>query len=135
MRPKLQAFGWILLSVPAIAICTYTVYAHHSIAGVFDTNRQITIEATVAEFHYVNPHPFLNVRIDDSGSEWRLEMDNRRELTGAGMTAETFAPGDRVVVAGNLSRTEPQHLYIRRLHRRADGFVYEQVGSRPRISR
>ncbi len=135
MRPKLQAIGWILISVPAIAICTYTVYAHHSIAGVFDTNRQITIEATVTEFHFINPHPFLSVRIDDSGTEWQLEMDNRRELTGVGMTAETFAPGDRVVVAGNLSRTESQHLYIRRLHRRADGFVYEQVGSRPRISR
>ena len=135
MRPKLQAIGWILISVPAIAICTYTVYAHHSIAGVFDTNRQITIEATVTEFHFVNPHPFLSVRIDDSGTEWQLEMDNRRELTGVGMTAETFAPGDRVVVAGNLSRTEPQRLYIRRLHRRADGFVYEQVGTRPRILR
>ena len=135
MRPKLQAIGWILISVPAIAICTYTVYAHHSIAGVFDTNRQITIEATVTEFHFVNPHPFLSVRIDDSGTEWQLEMDNRRELTGVGMTAETFAPGDRVVVAGNLSRTEPQRLYIRRLHRRADGFIYEQVGTRPRILR
>ena len=135
MRPNLKSIGWILLSVPAIAICAYTVYAHHSIAGVFDTNREITIEATVAEFHYVNPHPFLSVRIDDSGTQWRLEMDNRSELTRAGMTAETFKPGDRVVVAGNLSRTEPQHLYIRRLHRRADGFVYEQVGSRPRIVR
>ena len=135
MRLNLQAFGWILISVPVIAVSAYTVYAHHSIAGVFDTNREITIEATVAEFHFVNPHPFLNVRIDDSGTQWKLEMDNRRELTRAGMTAETFAPGDRVVVAGNLSRTESRHLYIRRLHRRADGFVYEQVGSRPRILR
>jgi hypothetical protein len=60
-------------------------------------------------------------------------MDNRFELEGVGMTGETLRPGDRVVVSGSLGRTDPRTLYIRRLDRPADGFRYEQVGSRPRV--
>ena len=60
-------------------------------------------------------------------------MDNRFELAGIGMTGDTLKPGDRVVVTGSLGRTEPRTLYIRRLDRPADGFRYEQVGSRPRV--
>ena len=50
------------------------------------------------------------------------------------MTSETLKPGDRVVVTGSLGRTEPRTLYVRQLDRPADGFRYEQVGSRPRVS-
>ena len=61
-------------------------------------------------------------------------MDNRFELADIGMTSETLKPGDRVVVTGSLGRTEPRTLYIRQLDRPADGFRYEQVGSRPRVN-
>jgi hypothetical protein len=60
-------------------------------------------------------------------------MDNRSELAAVGMKADTLQPGDRVVVAGSLSRTQPNGLYIRTLSRPADGFQYEQVGGSPRI--
>ena len=61
-------------------------------------------------------------------------MDNRFELADIGMTSATLKPGDRVVVTGSLGRTEPRTLYIRQLDRPADGFRYEQVGSRPRVN-
>jgi hypothetical protein len=60
-------------------------------------------------------------------------MDNRSELSEAGMSADTLKRGDRIVVTGSPGRTQPQTLYIRRLDRPADGFWYEQTGSRPRI--
>ena len=47
------------------------------------------------------------------------------------MTAETLKPGDRLVVTGSQSRTEPRNLYVRKLVRPADGFEYEQVGASP----
>jgi hypothetical protein len=37
-------------------------------------------------------------------------------------------------VTGSVGRTEPRTLYIRQLDRPADGFRYEQVGSRPRVN-
>jgi hypothetical protein len=120
----------------ALAIAGPSVHAHHSIAAIYDTSRQVAIEGVVTEFRFINPHPFLIVDVrDDTGTaqQWRLEMDNRLELTGIGVTADTWKKGDRVVVNGSPARTEPRSLYIRRLDRPADGFRYEQVGSSPRI--
>jgi uncharacterized protein DUF6152 len=111
--------------------------AHHSIGSVYDSARPVTVEGRVTEFQFVNPHPVLiiDVATDGAPQPWRLEMDNRFELSEIGMSAETFKSGDRVVVSGSMSRSEPTSLYIRRLDRPADGFSYEQVGSRPRINR
>jgi hypothetical protein len=120
----------------ALLTATLAAQAHHSIAAVYDGTREHRIEGVVAEFKFVNPHPFVVVTVEAGGAEesWRLEMDNRFELAGVGMTDKTLKPGDRVVVTGSLGRTEPRTLYIRQLDRPADGFRYEQVGSRPRVS-
>jgi hypothetical protein len=120
----------------ALALASSAAAAHHSIAAVYDSSRQQRVEGVVAEFQFVNPHPFVIVTVDAGGAEesWRLEMDNRFELQGIGMTSETLKPGDRVVATGSAGRTEPRTLYIRQLDRPADGFRYEQVGSRPRVN-
>ena len=120
----------------ALVLASLAAQAHHSIAAVYDSARQQRLEAVVAEFQFVNPHPFVIVTVQADGGEesWRLEMDNRFELAGVGMTDTTLKPGDRVVVTGSPGRTEPRTLYIRQLDRPADGFRYEQVGSRPRVS-
>ena len=62
-----------------------------------------------------------------------LEFDNLRELADVGMSAETFKPGDSITVTGSRARDKSRSVYVRRLEREADGFVYEQVGSSPRI--
>jgi len=117
-------------------LASLAAQAHHSIAAVYDSSRQQRLEAVVAEFQFVNPHPFVIVtaEIDGAQQSWRLEMDNRFELAQVGMTDTTLKPGDHVIVTGSLGRTEPRTLYIRQLDRPSDGFRYEQVGSRPRVS-
>jgi hypothetical protein len=123
------------IAAGALLLASATAGAHHSIAAVYDSARQQRVEGVVAEFLFINPHPFVIVTVDAEGpaESWRLEMDNRFELQGIGMTAETLQPGDRFVATGSLGRNEPRTLYIRRLDRPADGFRYEQVGSRPRV--
>jgi hypothetical protein len=111
--------------------------AHHSIAGVYDSSRPATLDGVVAQFHFVNPHPYVLVDVADRAGavrQWRVEMDNRSELAAIGMTAGTLKQGDRVIVTGSLARSQPNSLYVRRLERAADGFTYEQVGSSPRIA-
>jgi len=126
----------ILCLIIGIAISVMPAPAHHSIAGVYDSSRQVTIEGTVTQFQFINPHPFLVIDVKDgSGTvqQWRLEMDNRSELVQVGMTGDTLKQGDRVVVSGSPARVQSQSLYIRKLDRPADGFQYEQVGSSPRV--
>lgn len=120
----------------ALVLASAGATAHHSIGAVYDGARQQRLEGVVAEFRFVNPHPFIFITVSGSEADerWRLEMDNRFELQNVGMSPETLKPGDRVVVTGSLGRIEPRTLYIRQLDRPADGFRYQQVGSRPRIS-
>jgi hypothetical protein len=112
------------------------VHAHHSIAGVYDSARSVRLDGVVAAFRFVSPHPFVEVDVraaDGTVERWRLEMDNRFELTAVGMTADTLKAGDRVTVAGSAARDGGRGAYIRQLVRPSDGFTYEQVGSRPRV--
>jgi len=116
----------------AVLSLILAIAMHHSIAGVYDSNRQVTIEGVISEFHFVNPHPF--VVLDVNNDHWKLEMDNLSELVEVGMTKYTLKPGDRVVVSGKPARSSPPlSLYVMKLDRPADGFRYEQVGTSPRV--
>jgi hypothetical protein len=124
------------LVAAAISVGVTATYAHHSISTVYDSSRQVTVEGMVWRFQLVNPHPFLVIDVKTSTGDvqrWQLEMDNLRELGAIGVTANTFKPGDVVVVTGSLARKSGQKLYLLRLDRRADGFWYEQVGASPRV--
>jgi Family of unknown function (DUF6152) len=128
-----QCAYWL---VSALSLAATEMYAHHSIAGVYDSSQQVTIEGTITEFRFVNPHPFLIAEVRQAGvvEAWKLEMDNRSELVDVGMTDKTLKPGERIIVTGSPIRSPQTHaLYIRKLDRPADGFQYEQVGTSPRI--
>jgi uncharacterized protein DUF6152 len=116
-------------------VMTGVAQAHHSIAGVYDSSRATTVEGTVSQFRFVQPHPFvlIDVRRNGTAEQWHLELDNRWELVEIGFTDSTLRPGDRIVVTGSPARREPQHMYVQRLDRPADGFGYEQIGTRPRL--
>ena len=127
MKPR----GLIALLLPTAAL------AHHSISGVYDSSRQVTVDGRVVEFQFVNPHPVLIVA--PSGAEptdgpWRLEMDNRYELADIGVTAKTFKPGEHVIATGSAARDDSHTLYLMKLDRPADGLRYEQIGYSPHIT-
>ena len=126
---------------PALALalaCCAAAEAHHSIAGMYDQSRRVTFDGVIAQFQFVNPHPFVMVDVrDPSGAaqSWKAELDNRWELLDVGVTATTFKAGDRVVVIGSPGRDRTLLMYVWRLERPADGFLYEQIGTSPRVSR
>ncbi len=132
-RAVLRALG----GLAAAALCA-SAAAHHSISSMYDSAQRRTFAARIAEFQFVNPHPYVLVDADPdaTGTEqrYKLEMDNRHELVDIGMDAGTLKPGDRVVVTGSVSKTVPTSLYLWRLERAADGLLYEQIGFDPHIS-
>ena len=127
----------LLLASAALSVLTVTADAHHSIAGMYDQSRRVTLDGVVAQYQFVNPHPFLVVDVTTNGTtqSWKAELDNRWELQNVGMTPTTFNAGDRVAVSGSPGRDRTPSLYVWRLERSADGFLYEQVGTSPRVSR
>jgi hypothetical protein len=129
---------WILLLVAGVTMCASPAKAHHAIASVYDSSREIRVEGKVLEFHFVFPHPFVTIDVkrgDGTTMPWLLEMDNRSELARAGITSESLKPGDHIVVTGSPDRKGRQSLYIHRLDRPSDGFGWQQVNNRPRLHR
>jgi hypothetical protein len=121
---------WLAL----LATVATPVLGHHSLYGIYERSQDTALEGRVAEFRFINPHPVLVIEVgrdDGSRESWELEMDNRRELAGIGITAESFMPGERVVIKGSLALTREHAMYLWRLDRPADGFWYEQRGSTP----
>jgi hypothetical protein len=139
-RTRPAPFKAALRTIVAVAgaVLGAAAAAHHSVSGMYDNAKQRTFDARVAEFQFVNPHPFVIVTADPdtTGTEqrYKLEMDNRHELVDIGITADTFKAGDRVVVTGSVSRTDAHSLYLWRLDRAADGLRYEQIGFDPHVS-
>jgi hypothetical protein len=110
---------------------------HHSIAGIYDRDAPVTLDAVVAEFRFVNPHPFIVVDVTNGGrrESWKVELDNRSELSAVGMNADSLKTGDRIIISGSRARDGSRGLYALRFDRKTDGFWYEQVGSSPRVGR
>ena len=105
--------------------------AHHSIDADFTPGAAVTISVVVADFRFINPHPYVTVnQLGSNGeaTEWKLLLDDRWEMVEAGFTRSTFQPGDELVVTGRPSRREPNTLFVQIMERRADGFVYQEDG-------
>jgi hypothetical protein len=89
-----------LLVAAAIAALATPAVAHHS-GAMFDPTKTVTIEGTVKEFQYTNPHSWLQILVtgaDGKQTEWGFESEGPSSLLRAGIKAKTFMPGDKVTV-------------------------------------
>jgi hypothetical protein len=84
------------------ALCAPAL-AHHSVA-MFDLTKNVTIQGTVKEFQFTNPHSWLQVMVtgaDGTAVEWDFEAQGPSSLLRVGIKAKTFAPGDKVTVVAH----------------------------------
>ena len=78
-------------------------WAHHSFA-MFDLEKVLTVEGTVKEFQWTNPHCWLQVMVTDGKSgtqEWSFEMGAMGMLARTGWKSTTLKPNDKVTVIMN----------------------------------
>ena len=74
--------------------------AHHSFA-MFDQSQTVTLQGTVADFRWTNPHVFIEVLVkNESGAdeEWSIEMTSPEHLARAGWRPGTLHAGDKVAL-------------------------------------
>src|SRR5215813_13414544 len=89
-----------LVAIVAAAF-TAPAFAHHSFA-MFDAQKTVTLEGTVKEFEWVNPHSWLRIMVNDEkvGKPvmWAVELSSPGRLVTMGMRADSVKPGDAVSV-------------------------------------
>lgn len=89
--------GAALLSVPAAS--------HHSFA-MFNQREIMTLEGTVTQFQWTNPHAFieLQVRQGSANRSWSIELNSPNNLTRQGWRRNSLRSGDRVTLRMNPLR-------------------------------
>jgi hypothetical protein len=76
--------------------------AHHS-GAMFDATKKVTVQGTVKEFQYTNPHSWLVISVPDANgkvTEWSFEAEGPSTLLRAGIKKTSFTPGEKVTVTG-----------------------------------
>jgi hypothetical protein len=97
LRPVLAIMGASLLlgGNPAAA--------HHSFA-LFDTSKSVSLEGTVKEFEWTNPHSWIHLLVagaNNQPEEWLIELPAASSLSREGWNKNYVKPGERLSVRIN----------------------------------
>ena len=90
----------ILIALFFVGLLTVSsaLLAHHGAAS-FDNSRTVTVEGTVTDFIWANPHVYLKLDAKDENGNiehWVLEAQSVVNQANAGWTKKMFKPGDYV---------------------------------------
>jgi Family of unknown function (DUF6152) len=122
---------YLALLAPAAILLGAPVHAHHSFAATYFVDQEITIDGTLTQFMFRNPHSFVKVSAkDDKGQPqlWAVEWGGGAQLTQEHVTRETLKDGDHVIVTGNPGRDPTEHrIRLHKIVRTSDGWTWEGV--------
>jgi hypothetical protein len=86
-----------LITITAAAIAA-PAFAHHSFA-MFDSDKTVTLNGTVKEFEWTNPHSWIRINVADANGterQWAIEMGSPAQIAGRGWKSDTIKPGDKI---------------------------------------
>ena len=92
---KIKAFS---LACVAVAMSAIPALAHHSFA-MFDAEKKVTLDGTVKEFQWTNPHSWILMTVANAQGQpeqWAIEMGGPSGLARQGWVPKTLTPGMKV---------------------------------------
>ena len=119
MRSRLCAVLVMLFGLVAAA----PVEAHHSVSGVFDQGRQITLKGVITRIEWINPHVNFHLDVKDKDGQvtaWRIETLPTNWMRKAGISKEAIfsnaAAGEIVSVQAYPGRDSSKQIgYLLRI--------------------
>ena len=93
---------WNFRGYVAIVVIAWSLpsWAHHS-HGNYDLETYRTLEGTVTEAHWINPHTWIYLEVTNFGGTatvWALEGGGINALTRGGWSQESVQVGDNISV-------------------------------------
>jgi hypothetical protein len=82
----------------AVTMSAMPAVAHHSFA-MFDAAASKTVEGTVKDFQWTNPHSWILLTVNNpqgQAEQWAIEMGGPQGLARQGWTPKTLRPGMNV---------------------------------------
>jgi hypothetical protein len=87
--------------------------AHHSIYGKFDPTSPMTIEGTVTNVDWRDPHVHVYINVQDGADivNWAVELESAIDLVRSGWNRDSVQVGDRIRVDGMTARNGSHQLW------------------------
>ena len=115
----MQVLSSVFVLLAGLAATAAATAAHHGRGGTYDASKLVTIEGTVTEWAWRNPHVVLYVEVTEADGKvvnWALESQNVGSLSRLGMSRLSFVPGQEISVKLNPSRGGAPVGVIRRVY-------------------
>jgi Family of unknown function (DUF6152) len=96
----------IICCAAAITLTSPLAVAHHSFA-MFDQSKEVTLQGTVKEFQWTNPHSFIELaamNADGTADVWSVELNSPNNLKRQGWKSDSLQTGDKVTLVLNPLR-------------------------------
>ena len=99
MTKPARATGLALAA--AVALGAAPAFAHHSFA-MFDSQKSVTLDGTVKDFQWTNPHSWIQLTVRDPATgkdvEYSIEGGSPNSLSRSGWRPGSLKPGDKAQV-------------------------------------
>lgn len=103
-----------ITAAAALGIATSS-FAHHSNAPHFDNSVNVSVNAIVTSWEFVNPHAYIFFEGTNEGGEtaaWRCESSSATNMGRRGFDENTFYAGQKLTIVGNPARREDNVCFV-----------------------
>jgi len=97
----MRKYAVVLIAGLSLLAGAVPVFAHHSFAAEYDSNKPITITGTVTKVEWMNPHGRFYVDVkgtDGKVTNWNFELGAIPVLLKQGWRKDSLKQGDQVTV-------------------------------------
>jgi hypothetical protein len=118
----------IWLSIALLVPGAGSLLAHHSYAE-YDRNAPVTLEGTVRNVQWANPHITLQFETEEKGV-YSIELSAPSVMIRSGIEQSTFVKtGDRLLITGSVNRNPEKKILtiVREIHRPSDGWEWTRA--------
>ena len=99
--------AFLLAFCSALLLATTSLSAHHGTGVAYQQDKSITLQGTVTDWIWANPHCAILFDVtDEQGNvaHWGAELGNPHQLSSAGFSRDVMKPGDKITIFGHPSR-------------------------------
>src|SRR5579864_3977442 len=97
----------VLVAGFSLMAAAVPMFAHHSFAAEYDSNKPIKISGVVTKVEWMNPHARFYVDVKDASGKvtnWNFELGAIPVLLKQGWTKNSLHQGDQITVEGSAAK-------------------------------
>jgi hypothetical protein len=110
---KYSTVAFLALALIVAAPLAAPLWAHHSFAAEYDSNKPLDLKGAVTKIEWTNPHVYfyIDVRDEQTGKvvNWAFEMGAPAVIQRNGWTRNSMKIGDIVIVNGSQAKSGKPH--------------------------